>query len=286
MKIALIGRGRLATNLLPALQEAGHEVASINSRTLEDLPLEADVYIISVKDSALQEVISKVPAKVTPSSWRGLGAAPVFVHTAGSMPMSLFEGFATRYGVLYPMQTFSKERRVHFREIPVFIEATVVDGETADRQPTTDREATVVDGSAVDTTLALLRSLAESISDHVYELSTEQRKYLHLAAVFACNFANHCYALSADVLAQVGLPFDVMLPLIDETARKVHELHPLDAQTGPAVRYDENVMQAQQQLLDDPLMRDIYQKMSQSIHQRANENHDQLRLTEDTGHRV
>ena len=151
-------------------------------------------------------------------------------------------------------------------------------------QPVVD--GTVVDGSAVDTTLALLRSLAESISDHVYELSTEQRKYLHLAAVFACNFANHCYALSADVLAQVGLPFDVMLPLIDETARKVHELHPLDAQTGPAVRYDENVMQAQQQLLGDPLMRDIYQKMSQSIHQRANENHDQLRLTEDTGHRV
>ena len=259
MKIALIGRGRLATNLLPALQEAGHEVASINSRTLEDLPLEADVYIISVKDSALQEVISKVPAKVTPSSWRGLGAAPVFVHTAGSMPMSLFEGFATRYGVLYPMQTFSKERRVDFREIPVFIEAN---------------------------TGALLRQLAESISDHVYELSTEQRKYLHLAAVFACNFANHCYALSADVLAQVGLPFDVMLPLIDETARKVHELHPLDAQTGPAVRYDENVLNMQQQLLDDPLMRDIYQKMSQSIHQRANENHDQLRLTEDTGHRV
>lgn len=259
MKIALIGRGRLATNLLPALQEAGHEVASINSRTLEDLPLEADVYIVSVKDSALQEVISKVTAKVTPSSWRGQGEAPVFAHTAGSMPMSLFEGFAMRYGVLYPMQTFSKERRVDFREIPVFIEAN---------------------------TGALLRQLAESISDHVYELSTEQRKYLHLAAVFACNFANHCYALSADVLAQVGLPFDVMLPLIDETARKVHELHPLDAQTGPAVRYDENVMQAQQQLLSNPLIRDIYQKMSQSIHQRANENHDQLRLTEDTGHRV
>ena len=256
MKIVLIGRGRLATNLLPALQKAGHEVTSVNSRTLEDLPAKADVYIISVKDSALQEVIR--------SATQGR-EEQLFVHTAGSMPMDLFKGCCQRYGVFYPMQTFSKERRVDFREIPIFIETG---------------------GSDKTSGLTTLRVLADSVSQKVYELSTADRKYLHLAAVFACNFANHCYSLSAEVLAQVGLPFDVMLPLIDETARKVHELHPLDAQTGPAVRYDENVMQAQQQLLSDPLMRDIYQRMSQSIHQKANENHDQLRFNEDTGHRV
>lgn len=263
MRIVIIGRGRLATNLEPALRKAGHEVASINSRTLEDLPQEADVFIISVKDSALQEVIGKATQG---------REEQLFVHTAGSMPMEVFKGFTTRYGVLYPMQTFSKERLVDFREIPVFIE--------------TNAEASVVGGFPVDTTPVLLRQLSESISDHVYELTTEQRKYLHLAAVFACNFANHCYAMSAEILAHIHLPFDIMLPLIDETARKVHELHPLDAQTGPAVRYDENVIQMQQSLLQDADMQAIYRLLSQHIHQLANENHDQLRLTEDTGHRV
>ena len=84
----------------------------------------------------------------------------------------------------------------------------------------------------------------------------------------------------------MGLPFDVMLPLIDETARKVHELHPLDAQTGPAVRYDENVIRMQKALLDDERMRTIYEEMSQSIHEHTNKNHDTLRLAEDTSHRV
>jgi len=253
MKTVIIGRGRLATNLLPALQKAGHEVSSINSRTLENLPHEADVFIIAVKDSALQEVIGKAT--------KGR-EEQLFVHTAGSMPMDIFKGYTNRYGVFYPMQTFSKERRVDFREIPLFIEAEDSDSDT------------------------ILHQLAESISERVYELSSEQRKYLHLAAVFACNFANHCYAMSAEVLSQVHLPFDIMLPLIDETARKVHELHPLDAQTGPAVRYDENVIQMQQSLLQDADMQAVYKLLSQHIHQFANENHDQLRLTEDTGHRV
>ena len=259
MQVVIIGRGRLATNLLPVLRQAGHEVTSINSRTLENLPLKADVFIISVKDNALQEVIRQAT--------KGRDEQ-LFVHTAGSMPMDVFKGNTTRYGVLYPMQTFSKERQVDFREIPVFIEANA-DVETAEGKP-----------------VKVLRSLAESISEHVYELSSEERKYLHLAAVFACNFANHCYALSAEALANVHLPFDVMLPLIDETARKVHELHPLDAQTGPAVRYDENVIRMQSSLIEDPLMREIYERMSQSIHEKANNTHDTLRFTEDKSHCV
>ena len=262
MRIALIGRGRLATNLLPALQRAGHEVTSVNSRTLAELPTDADVYIISVKDSALQEVIARVSAlSLQPSSQhRTLKERAVFVHTAGSMSVSLFEGHCRHYGVFYPMQTFSKERLVNFQEIPLFIEAS--DAET----------------------LSVLHVLAESVGQKVYELSTADRKYLHLAAVFACNFVNHCYALSAQVLAQKGLPFDVMLPLIDETARKVHELHPLDAQTGPAVRYDENVMRSQQGLLSDREA-EIYAILSESIHEKAIQ-YDQLRLTEDKSHRV
>ncbi len=236
MTVVLIGRGRLATNLLPALQQAGHEVVSINSRTLEGLPLEADVFIVAVKDSALEEVIRRAT--------KGR-EQQLFVHTAGSMPMSLFEGYTSRYGVFYPMQTFSKERLVDFAEIPLFIEGD----DPANRQ------------------------LAESISRRVYELSTEARKYLHLSAVFACNFVNHCYALSAALLEQHGLPFDVMLPLIDETARKVHELHPHDAQTGPAVRYDENVIRMQTALLaDNPELQQIYELLSLDIHRKASKN--------------
>lgn len=236
MRVVLIGRGRLATNLLPALQQAGHEVSSINSRTLENLPEEADVFIIAVKDSALQEVISRAT--------KGRGQQ-LFVHTAGSMPMSLFEGYTNRFGVFYPMQTFSKERLVSFADIPVFIE-----GDNA-----------------------VLRPLAESITHSVYELSSADRKYLHLSAVFACNFVNHCYALSAELLEKHGIPFSVMLPLIDETALKVHQLHPLEAQTGPAVRYDENVIRMQSSMLaDSPLLQEIYNLLSVSIHRKSERN--------------
>lgn len=227
MRIALIGRGRVATHMGKALLKAGHKVVSVNSRTLAELPQDADVYIIAVKDSALQEVISKVT--------KGR-EGQLFLHTAGSMPLSVFEGYSDNAGVLYPMQTFSMDREVDFREIPLFIEG-------ADPR---------------------IRAVAESLSAHVYELSTADRKYLHLAAVFACNFANHCYTLAAGVLQKKGLPFDVMLPLVDETARKVHELHPTEAQTGPAVRGDQNVMQAQAALLDGKA-KEIYELLSQSI---------------------
>ena len=257
MNIALIGRGRVATHMGKALLQAGHQLTSVNSLTLAELPQHADIYIIAVKDSALQEVIKHLCSRLspnTPSFRRGQGEA-LLVHTAGSMPLSVFDGYDCHAGVLYPMQTFSMDREVDFREIPLFIEG-------ADPR---------------------IRAVAESLSAHVYELSTADRKYLHLAAVFACNFANHCYTLAADVLARKGLPFDVMLPLVDETARKVHELHPTDAQTGPAARGDQNVMAAQSALLDGRLQA-IYNLMSESIQDKKQ--HDQLRLTEDTSHRV
>lgn len=239
MNIALIGRGRLATNLLPALQQAGHDVVSVNSRTLEELPKKADAYIIAVKDSVLTDVIQ--------AATKGR-EDQIFMHTAGSMPMTVFKGQTQHYGVFYPMQSFSKERRVDFSEIPTFIEAS-------------------------DTgTLQVIRQLAESVTGRVCELSSEDRQYLHLSAVFACNFVNHCYALSAEILEQHGIDFDVMLPLIDETARKVHKLHPLDAQTGPAVRYDENVIRHQMQLLDDhPYTKELYERLSLNIHRKATE---------------
>ena len=167
----------------------------------------------------------------------------VFLHTAGSMPMSVFKGMAQHYGVLYPMQTFSKQREVDFSIIPCFVEAN---DEFAQKQ---------------------IEGMAREISGRVYQLSSEDRKYLHLSAVFACNFANHCYAISQELLEEHGIPFDVMLPLINETAAKVHEMKPKDAQTGPAVRYDENVIDKQSKLLENhPHFKKVYDSMSKSIH--------------------
>lgn len=252
MKIVLIGAGNLATHLGKALHAAGHDMVQVFSRTMQSAetlaslldaePLtdmaqvrdDADVYIFSVKDSALEQLISQLCG----------GEKKVFLHTAGSMPMSVFRGKALHYGVLYPMQTFSKQREVDFSIIPCFIEAN-------------DEFA-----------LKQIEGLAGQISHRVYQLSSEDRKYLHLSAVFACNFANHCYAASQELLQLHGIPFDVMLPLIDETAAKVHGMTPKEAQTGPAVRYDENVIGKQIQLLENqPYFQKIYDCMSKSIHE-------------------
>ena len=257
MKIVLIGAGNLATHLGKALHAAGHDMVQVFSRTMQSAetlaslldaePLtdmaqvrdDADVYIFSVKDSALEQLISQLCG----------GEKKVFLHTAGSMPMSVFREKALHYGVLYPMQTFSKQREVDFSIIPCFIEAN---DEFAQKQ---------------------IEGLAVQISHRVYQLSSEDRRYLHLSAVFACNFANHCYAVSQELLQQHGIPFDVMLPLIDETAAKVHGMTPKEAQTGPAVRYDENVIGKQIRLLENqPYFQKIYDCMSKSIHELESEN--------------
>lgn len=198
---------------------------------------DADVYVVAVKDAVLADVVRQL--------CKGR-AARVFLHTAGSMPMQVFDGLAAHYGVFYPMQTFSKERSLDFSRIPIFLEGS-------------DPVA-----------LGVARTLAESVSRQVVELSGEGRRRLHLAAVFACNFANHCYELASEVLQEQGLPFSVMQALVDETAAKVSELSPRQAQTGPAVRYDQNVMEAQLSLLADrPLAQQIYRLMSKSIHETA-----------------
>lgn len=215
---------------------------------------DADVYIFSVKDSALVQLVAQLcrheaDGLVEDGAVNALRKAKkgeherVFLHTAGSMPMSVFKGMAQHYGVLYPMQTFSKQREVDFSIIPCFVEAN---DEFAQKQ---------------------IEGMAREISGRVYELSSEDRKYLHLSAVFACNFANHCYAISQELLEEHGIPFDVMLPLINETAAKVHEMKPKDAQTGPAVRYDENVIGKQSKLLENhPHFKKVYDSMSKSIH--------------------
>lgn len=251
MKIALIGAGNLATNLGKAVKKAGHEVLEVFSRTeesastlastlgcpfttdLQMLTSDADIYIISVKDSVLEPVaMDAVKGR----------EGKLFVHTAGSMPLTSIPN--ERRGVFYPMQTFSKQKEVDFSIIPCFVEAAMEE----------DRD--------------LLVQLGKSISNTVCELSTDDRKYLHLSAVFCCNFVNHCYALSEKILKEHGgVPFDVMLPLVEETFNKVKTHSPRTVQTGPAVRWDENVIRKQEALLaKDETMQAIYKLLSKSIH--------------------
>lgn len=255
MNITLIGAGNLATQLGIAAREAGHAIIQVYSHTLcnatalaeqcgaqaidslSKLSDTADIYVVAVKDAVLADVVSE--------ACRGR-EEKVFAHTAGSMPIDIFNDQARHYGVFYPMQTFSKQRKVDFSLIPVFTEYN-------------DAKAN-----------SLITALANSLSDKVTALSSADRRHLHLAAVFACNFANHCFSLAADVMERHGMTFDMLLPLIDETVEKVHEMHPLRAQTGPAIRYDENVLSRQRSLLDgDDLAQTIYDTMSKSIHEKS-----------------
>ena len=169
----------------------------------------------------------------------------MWIHTAGSMPMSVFEGYAGRFGVLYPLQTCSKGRNVNFEVIPFFIEAN------------TEKDADY------------LKNITSALSENVRFMSSEKRRSLHLAAVFACNFTNHIYTLSYKLLENESIPAEVLLPLIDETVAKIHSMSPAAAQTGPAIRYDENVINKHLAMLDDPDMKAIYQLLSQSIHKEA-----------------
>lgn len=251
MKVTLIGAGNLATQLGKSLKKAGVIISQVYSRTEESartlgellevewltdikaLRDEADIYIFSVKDSVLCELISEVCKS------RG---DKLFLHTAGSMSMSCFEGKALRYGVFYPMQTFSKTKDVDFECIPVFIESNSI--ETED----------------------VIRSLANKLTQRVIRLSSADRKYLHLAAVWACNFTNYCYTVASDILGEHGIPFDVMLPLINETTEKIQKISPKEAQTGPAVRGDRNVMSKQLELMNGKEdLQELYKMLSKGI---------------------
>ena len=252
MKIVFIGAGNLATRLSLAMQRVGMQIGQVYSHPPEHAKLladklgcpwttdlsalqsDADMYVFSLKDTVLADVI----AQVKPNN--GL-----WIHTAGSMPMDVFEGYAARYGVLYPLQTFSKGREVSFDVIPIFLEAN------------TKKDADY------------LKKIASALSENVRFMSSEKRRSLHLAAVFACNFTNHIYALSYKLLEQEEIPADVLLPLIDETTAKIHAMPPAAAQTGPAIRYDENVINKHLAMLDDPDMKEIYQLLSRSIHKEA-----------------
>jgi len=249
LNCVLLGAGNVASHLGPALKAAGYKILQVYSRTdssarqlalkLEAVPLvragdvisDADFYFVALSDSAFAEVLPQIKIK------NGL-----LVHCSGSQPLSVLSPFATRTGVLYPLQTFSKSREVDFFQVPLLIEA--------------DSEKN----------LKALEIVAGKLSETVHVADSGQRQALHVAAVFACNFVNHLYVLAEGILNEKQLPFSLIKPLIQETAGKALEIGPINAQTGPAVRYDLNILEKHLEYLSrNPELQELYKTFSKGI---------------------
>lgn len=251
-RVVMLGSGNVATSLAMALKDKC-EIAQIYSRTLDNantlalkvgceaindlkkLDKKGDIYIISVKDDAIASIIDATPSN---------GA--LWLHTSGSTPIEVFNGKRERYGVLYPMQSFSKSRVVDMSEVHIFIEGNC------------------------DKTTREINDFASGISKNVHKASSRERQQLHVAAVFACNFANHMFTLSSDVLSEAGLPFDAMLPLIKTTIEKLNHMTPQESQTGPAARGDIKIIEKHLSTLKGD-KREIYKLLSESIMRAKNQ---------------
>lgn len=246
--VAIVGSGNVATHLAKAIYSMGGNIKYIYSPTLnnsaslaakvgaiavdslEKIENNIDLIIISIKDNAIKEIVEKLK-----------GYNSIIVHTSGGVNIDVFEGVTERCGVLYPLQTFSKARELDFSKIPLFIEAC-------------------------DTsTFCEIEEFAKRLSSNVIEADSSRRKIMHVAAVFACNFVNHCYDIASEILNKEGISFNVLLPLIEETTRKIYEISPHEAQTGPARRGDTDVMNSHLQQIDSALTKEIYTLLSKSI---------------------
>ncbi len=248
-KVILIGSGNVATQLGLALAEKGFDILQIYSKThahanelakklnssptnqINKIRPDADIYIISVSDNAILEVAEALPHENI-----------FIVHTSGSTPMDIFKNKWEKYGVLYPLQTLSKSVKCDFSNIPLCLEAS-------------DRKS-----------LERIIESGKKISRRVYHIDSEQREYLHIAAVFASNFTNHMYAIANDILEKKDIPFDILHLLLEETLRKAKSNNPAKVQTGPAIRGDNRIIDKHTEKLSSlPAYQKIYNFISQSI---------------------
>jgi predicted short-subunit dehydrogenase-like oxidoreductase (DUF2520 family) len=249
LKVIIIGSGNVAQHLIVAFQKsqtAGSEIELIQVFSRRKNPLmhllgpdkivtdfsaivAADVYIIAVSDDAIASVSDQLDFKNS-----------LVVHTSGSVALDTLNN-SNRRGVFYPLQTFTKNKEVDFKNIPICLE------------------------SENSTDFRLLEKVAKSISDKVFDINSEQRKALHVAAVFVNNFTNHLYQIGNEICEEHQVPFDILKPLILETAKKTMTLSPKDAQTGPAMRNDKKTIEAHQLFLTNTNQSDIYKTLTQSI---------------------
>lgn len=250
MEVVLIGSGSVATHLGLALQAKGIEISQVYSRNvlnaeilaeklntsfitdISDIYMDANIYFYALSDDAFKSILRKMNMP------KGIQ-----VHTAGCIPMNEFENFTTNYGVFYPLQTFSKNKPVDFSQVPVCIEGSNL----------------VVQQQLLD--------LGKLVSEKTYLINSNQRKKLHLAAVFACNFTNYMYDIASEILEDSGLSFDMLQPLITETAEKTKTMIPYQAQTGPAVRKDEKTISTHLLMLNKrPEFNKIYKLLTKNIY--------------------
>lgn len=244
--VSIIGAGNVAFHLTRAFVENTMQVNQIYNRTLEKAEKigeanhvrytnkiseleKSDLYVIASSDTAISELSLHIPYDDV-----------MVVHTSGSIPMEALKGDYHK-GVFYPLQTFSKNRHLEYEDIPIFVEAE--NQENAQK----------------------LQKLAERISNQVEIIDSEQRAKLHLSAVWACNFVNHMYHIAEKMAKEADMSFDYLRPLIAETASKIQDLSPFDAQTGPAKRNDEIVIKKHLERIEDSFLNDLYKKISYSI---------------------
>ncbi|QMU64471.1 MAG: DUF2520 domain-containing protein [Flavobacteriaceae bacterium] len=226
ISVAIVGHGNIGTHLYNVFSTANHvKVIHISPRDLSALK-EIDITFIAVPDN----VIGKISSQIKNS---------FVVHTSGSVNVSDLKN-SGRKGVFYPLQTFTKGKAVDFSDVPICVEAE-------NHQD-----------------LILLEKLAKIISNRIYHIHSEQRKYIHIAAVFVNNFVNHLYTIAHDICKEHEIPYDMLRPLIKETADKINKLSPAEAQTGPAKRNDIFTIQNHLNLLNRH-QQEIYTKLTASI---------------------
>jgi predicted short-subunit dehydrogenase-like oxidoreductase (DUF2520 family) len=245
IKLVLIGSGNVAQHLIQAFAKSNKiDIVQVFSRKKETLAhlldshkitttfndlAEADLYIIAVSDDAIAAVSSQLPF-----------VNRLVVHTSGSVSIDALDK-KNRNGIFYPLQTFSKKAKIDFSQIPICLE------------------------SETESDFELLKEAAETVSRNTYKINSEQRKALHVAAVFVNNFTNHLYQIGNEICNDNNLPFEILKPLIQETANKVMTLSPKDAQTGPAIRNDQQTIAGHLAFLKDENQKKIYQLLTQSI---------------------
>jgi predicted short-subunit dehydrogenase-like oxidoreductase (DUF2520 family) len=247
--ISFAGSGRVASSLCKKISEAGFKIDLIvspseeNGRMLAEVckslwsselkyPQSTDLIIVAVPDHRLKNVLDNL--RCSPET--------LIVHTAGSIGIDIFPARFNHKGVFYPLQTFSKERKVDFTGLPFLLE-------------TSDMNAS-----------AILEELVKAVGGKGYFVNSDQRIMLHLAAVFICNFTNHMLTGGKRIADKTGVTFDIFYPLLRETISKAMEIGPEKSQTGPAVRNDHNTIEKHLELLSfSPELKEIYREITTSI---------------------
>lgn len=248
--ITLIGSGNVATWIAQRLQDNPRfPITQVYSRKLEHAQKLADllnaeaiddiqrlnsdnqIFIFAIADSAYDGLLPKLPFRL-----------PLAFTTSGTVSCQCLKNYADHYGVIYPLQTFTKTQDMRSLEVPLCLESDFA-GERK----------------------TLMWELARELSPTCYEVSEAQRAKMHVAAVFACNFSNAMYQIAYKLLKENGLPFEILLPVLRQTVEKVSQMRPAEAQTGPAVRGDVNVMRTQISTLSDDRLKELYRLVSELI---------------------